>query len=211
MATPKILQLRDEIIELEKAKAILLAEKERLTNENKDLAESNTELRKRSEFSPSEYTEVEQGHIKKVEELSDEKQKIVKEKDDAEARLVEISKQLSDIANAIQSLEEKKKILEDAIPALVKEHNEIVMKVEKEKDSLQTIQKEKEETSVRLDGEIREKRKELREVILDTENRLVNVDKEERLIAIRQNDLEIYEKRLKAKYPDAVILPSVMN
>ena len=206
MALPRLLEIKDEIAALEVTKATLKAENERLQRENGDLAESNTELRKRSGFSPTEYKQVEKEHLATVDELDAKTSTLLKTESEVDKRLEEKCKRLSDLSAAIADLEERKAIIEQALPALAQEREDAEKATNEAKEALKTQQEGRRATITALDEEITLKRRELREIVISSENRLEEVRNEEALLSIKRSDLNIYEKRLREKYPDETII-----
>ena len=188
-------------MEMEVEKNKLHSEIERLQKEHNELTSTLSDLRKCILVDKGDYKLIEAERIAKIEGL-DEKLIDVKveleEKQNSVKNLVNSSNSLQQIIEILkkgaEKEGEKKKDLQTEIDSLVISLNQI-------KIAFQNEETEKRDLIRSLNAEIDEKKEELRVMREEYEAKRFEILKDERLLSIKRSDLEIYEMRMKKKYP----------
>ena len=192
----------EEIMEQEAKKTKLKIEVEVLETQRKELVEALTDLRKCIMVDKGDYGTTEAERIFKIEDL-----------DNAVAKLkVELETKQGELKNATQthnSLTVTSQALENQIEKLKNKKTDIEEELQKTTDSLdkfkisrQEEEEKKRVKSAELTMEIAELSKKLSVLNQEYETKRIHILAEERRISIRRSDLEIYEARLKRKFPN---------
>jgi chromosome segregation ATPase len=196
-----------EIMELEEKKSKLLSEIEVFENRKRELVETLDKIRKEVSVHGGDYDEITKQRIDVIDDLDEKFVSLQLETKDKEDKKELLSKTINNLLNSISEFtkeEENKKniknMLNSEIETLKSTLNEI------------KLQKNEEETKKRklldeITTELHDKKEELRRVKKESEEAKNYILKEERLLSIKRSDLEIYEARMRKKYPnDAFIL-----
>ena len=210
MAQTKALQLKDEILELEEKKKKLRVEVELLERRCNEKAEALTDLRASLFVAKPEYSEIEKEHRKEVEEYQEKVatlfERIENNQDIMKVLEVDLRRMRKDVGVARDDLDEIRMELIDKNIEL----EGVTGKLNDTKSVLSKEMLEKQEELAKLRVEISEVQGRLAYVIEDTDKRKEVVLKEEKLLAVRKKDLEIYEMRLRRKYPEEIyVLPEL--
>jgi len=195
-----------EKMELEEKKNKLLSEIEILTTQRNDLVSVISGIRKEVEVHGGDYAEITKERIKVTDEL-DEKFITLKEATDEKSQIqANLFKTINNLQNSIKELEEKeekkketKKQLSNEIEKLVSVTNELKINKQNEVEEKRLILKG-------LLDDLSETKKELREHRKEMHDKKEEILKEERLLGIKRSDLEIYEARMRKKYPHEVFI-----
>jgi hypothetical protein len=196
------LKTHKKVMEEKEEENKLLAEIEPLKKEKRELVETIKQLRKEVSVHGEYYRKITDERIEEVNKL-----------DEKFISLKELNEQLEE-KNKIQSvqnnnLQQANKKLEEKI--LEGEEREKLLNLELEtlKALSQTIRLSKEdyEDEKRIELrkiliELNEAREELRTIKKDAKQEMDRVVEENRLLGVRRNDLEIYESRMRKKYPN---------
>ena len=181
-------------------------ETELAEKQNREVSESLAEKRKLDTLSYKDCKKIEEEHIEEVEKLENEKVSLLVDIEKKQDEYNKLNSLISNFNNNVTFLEGK-------IPNLKKE-----LKYLKENKEFETLEfnKTKFEHETILLG-LAEEAKKQQDILIDIDNKLTSsrqalketiekINEENRLMSIRRKDLEIYEKRLRVKYPDDVIL-----
>ena len=192
----------EEIMEQEAKKTKLKIEVEVLETQRKELVEALTDLRKCIMADKGDYGTTEAERIFKIEDLDNEVVKLT-------VQVQEKQGTLKGVTNTHNSLTISSKALENQIEKLSKKKTDIEEELQKTSDSLDKVkiirQEEEEKRRVKvaeLIMEIDELSKKLGVLNQEYETKRIHILTEERRISIRRSDLEIYEARLKRKFPN---------
>ena len=202
MAEAKWMKGHKEKMELEEKKQKLLKELEPLRKEHFELSATLTDLRKCIVVDKGDYKLIEAERLNIIEELD---YKVIslrlefEEKQNAVKGLVNENNGLqTSIQNGEKELEKQKLIkteLQNEITKYSASLDDIKLALEKVKD-------EKRILISQLSEEASEKRKELSQMRKEYEEKRFELLRETRLLSIKRSDLEIYEARMRKKYPN---------
>jgi chromosome segregation ATPase len=192
----------EEIMKLEAQKNKLLQEIEPLTKEHLELSKSLNDLRKCIMVDQGDYKLIESERLNQIEELENKVVSLrieLEEKQDTVRNLSNKSNSLQNsIINDTKQIEKLKQIDNDLKEEIIKLSGE----VEEIKLSLQEKTDEKRIQIRDLTREVGEKQVELESMRKEYEEKRFEILKEERLLSIKRSDLEIYEARMRKKYPN---------
>jgi uncharacterized phage infection (PIP) family protein YhgE len=186
--------------------ALLKIENEKLEKQNKELAEAVSEKMKRLQFDLSDYKKIEQEHFNKVENLTNQAVELI-------SKVEEKQELFNKLNNNISILQEKEPILKDDINKTGINLTKLEDKLLKETEEFNKKKFNNEEFIKVLDKKIKEKQSELSKFDSDLEkckkefdDTLEKINEENRILSKKQRDLEIYELRLRKKYPNETII-----
>lgn len=195
------LKLHKEVMGLEEKKTKLLSEIELLQKRSSELSEAVTDLHKKTVVNRSDWKEVERERINQLDNLNEETVNLIMLNEEEKERRRKLSKELSNLQNSIQgntqaleNAEKRRSELNQSVDSISLVLDELGRAKKMEED-------ERRESIKRLSGELKQKKSELRETKNELSDIHDNILKENRLLSIRRSDLQIYEARLKKKYP----------
>lgn len=206
-STPTFSSRNLEAKQLADGNALKIQQKEVLEREIRELTAAKDSLILKIGHTPAEFDRVEKEHSTRMRGVEDATVK-------ARIELQDVEERLKDARVLLVVLEPKVKLLETQEASLKADVGVWIGR----KDSVISSTKEAERKYEQL---IKEKSGELSELskkataateaniifTSDMDRRMASVVEQERLISIRRNDLEIYEARLRKKYPnDPIIL-----
>ena len=198
---PKTLQLKDEVRALEERKAKLLSENEVLEKELTLKRESLGEVLKRLLAADPDYKEIEEGRLKEIDNYVGQRVVLVGEIETSEERKIRISREISNIESSIEKKTEDLKKVTEQLSAFSAEKNRVSDELREVKKEFEEARLEKEAVLARLTKEIKQAREDLRMVEHETKNKKEAIEREERVLGLKQRDLDIYLSRMKKKYP----------
>ena len=202
----QILDEGKKLRELRGEQAVLQQQNELLRQEQRELLDANSDIVKRLLTNAEDSDDIKRLHSEDIQAF--------------EGRNVVLLDEILERQGAL-------KALLDGISQSEQTAGQLTEDIERKKRELSTLETKNEVTLRKLKGAISEvvalENKLLQEVAIareelktvrtefiatkhDTEERIKVVEKEERLISIRRNDLEIYERRLRKQYPDAKLI-----
>jgi len=193
---------RDKILALKKEQADIAQKNDLLRLEQRDLSSSVEDLRKRSKFGPVEYMQVELEHTKRMEKIKGEIADFIMKKDEIQSNYSALH---ISYANKQKELKITKKLLEECNKELKSTNSELEStsnKLKTYKIELGNVILSNREKLQLVSVELKEKIKELQQVTEETLSKKKEIERESHVLAIRRSDLEIYEGRLRRKYPN---------
>jgi len=202
----KPLELRDEIMALEKRKAGLRQEIELLEREQKELADSNSDIRKRLLDGKEDITDVEKKHLTSIQVYEERSVALLDEIIARQESLKSLLRSLSTTENILGETQKKADKKEKELAEIECAFEEKVAVGNEDVRILAERLCVAEGHLALAKTELETAQKENIAVRHDTEQRIQKCEKEERLISVRRSDLEIYELRLRKQYPDATMV-----
>lgn len=202
----KILDLKDEINALEERKATLRVDVESLELSIKEKSESLADIRKRITATGGDYGTIESEHIRELDTLDSRVKGLRAEVETKEKSVKDLSDQYNSITSQIPEVTAQ---LDKAKKDLEKLELEITTKTEELNQTIIALDRDisdKRSELKFLNQEIKEAKTENARVTKDTEEKLESVAKEERLLSLKKRDIDIYEDRLRKKYPEETII-----
>jgi len=195
-----------EAKDLADGNALLIQQKEIIARELKELKTLKDEIVRKSGYTPAEYAKVEEGHFQRIKELED---RVVK----ARIEAGQLETMIEDKRTALKIMTANCEVLAPQLVSLVAD---IKVLTERKESAIKST----EEAVRKYDSLITERSKELalltNKVNVATEShiivtkkmekRIASVVEQERYLTIRRTDLEIYEARLRKKYPNENII-----
>ena len=187
--------------------ASLIRANEILKRENAEFIKIRQENMLRSTFTPEEYEKVEREHFARVKELEDRVIEARIEAGKLETAIVDKRASLKNMTAQEAILTPKLVTLESDIEILTKRRENAESSArEAESKYSDLITRKSTELSL-LTDKVNAAQNAHLIVSRETEKRMTSVVEQERTLSIRRTDLEIYEARLRAKYPrDPIIL-----
>jgi len=187
--------------------AQLRIENEQLEKQHKGLLERREDIIRKSGYTPAEYAKVEKEHFSRVKDIENkivegriELGKIEKTTQDKLASLKNISVQTQDLEPKLKTLKSDIEIL------TTRKENANNSAIEAETKYNNLIEEKSKELSTLTDKADKTKNANL-VMTQEMEKRIASVVEQERQLSIRRTDMEIYEARLRQKYPnDPIIL-----
>jgi chromosome segregation ATPase len=193
-------------MELEEKKNKLLSEIEILTKQRNELVATLSGLRKEVSVHGGDYDEITAERIKVTNDLDE---KFVTLKLETEKQTDE-RKQLASVNNNLQnSIERTESDIQKRETTKLKLKEEIenlTSTLDDLKISKQNEENEKRKTLRELKDELSETKEELRQHRKEIHDEKEEILKENRLLSIKRSDLEIYEARMRKKYPNDVFI-----
>ncbi|MES2216681.1 MAG: hypothetical protein V4481_05310 [Patescibacteria group bacterium] len=210
MQVPSTPTQSDKFMESKKladGNALKIQHKEKLECEIKDLQITKDELVKRTGYTPAEYKKIEDDHFKKMRALEEGTIK-------ARIELERINNSISDVKTELARLEarttvlrQEKEVMESDIKIMTSRKSELESSTIEASKNYDRLISEKSRDLAILDEKVGKKKNANALISKEMDERMATVIEQERLMAIRREDLEIYEARLRAKYPnDPIIL-----
>ncbi|MFA6078104.1 MAG: hypothetical protein WC724_03780 [Candidatus Paceibacterota bacterium] len=194
------------VMEMEARKNKLLVEIEPLKKEKEELIATIKKLNNEVFVHRKDYDKVTKDRIEVCDVLDEKKLSLEERNDFLNKNNVEQSSRL----NTLETLNKK---LEEAIKEREDEEKFIISEIEIQKSLLKTlkISKEKEENEKRIElrqliEELAKSKEELHKVKKETAEEKDHILEENRLLNIRRTDMEIYESRMRKKYPNEIFI-----
>lgn len=193
--------------ELADGNALKLQRKENLDRDVKALILAKEDIIRKSGYTPAEYKIVEDEHLRLVESAEDravrariDLKRLDTKTNEQSANLTHIATTATNLEASVVSLthdieilDERKRNAESATAEAIRKYTALI------------TDKSNEITSLTTEGE--KIKGDSNTISKDLTARLASVVEQERIASIRRTDLEIYETRLRAKYPnDSMIL-----
>ena len=186
--------------------ALLIQQKEIIARELKDLKNLKEEIIRKSGYTPAEYAKVEHEHYSRIKDIEDS---IVR----ARIELGQLENAIVDMRAGLKNMTAQEAVLAPKLEFLT---SDIKILTERKENAIKST----EEATRKYDALILQKSKELSLltskvnasaesnliVTKEMEKRLASVIEQERSLSIRRTDLEIYETRLRKKYPNEPII-----
>src|ERR1035437_2796789 len=193
--------------DLADSNASIIRTDEILKRENAGVIKIRQENMLRSAFTPEEYEKVEREHFARVKELEDRVIEARIEAGKLETAIVDKRASLKNMTAQEAILTPKLVTLESDIEILTKRRENAESSArEAESKYSDLITRKSTELSL-LTDKVNAAQNAHLIVSRETEKRMTSVVEQERTLSIRRTDLEIYEARLRAKYPrDPIIL-----
>ena len=193
--------------ELADSIASMRQEEEKLKLQVQGLREVKEEIIRKSGYTPAEYEKVEKEHFERVKGIENdivesriELGRLQSEVEDRVASLKVLSPQEANLQKKIDILENDLQILQER-----RENAESSTRLSESKYG-DLITRKSAELSL-LTDKVNTKQNAHLVMTQELEKRMSSVVEQERILAIRRTDLEIYEARLRKKYPnDPIIL-----
>ena len=193
--------------ELADDNALKIQQKEQLEREIDTLVLAKEDIIRKSGYTPAEYKIVEDEHLSNVEDTEDRAVRARIELEKLDKTISDRSANMTHIATTVSDLEAKSVVLTHDIGILEtrKQNAESASAEAIRKYTALITDKSNEITSLTSRGE--KIKGDSNTISKDLTARLASVVEQERIASIRRTDLEIYEARLRAKYPnDSIIL-----
>ena len=187
--------------ELEATIAVLRQEEEILKRSVAEKSESLSDLRSRILSVNPDYEIVEKEHIAEVEEYQEKKTSLLESIENEQVAVLSVMEERNGLSRTKEKLEKEILVLTENDRKIKAGIETGLPELEQLKSDIQKARVEKARTIRDLDEEIGKKAETLKAIMEDSEKRLKTVEKEERLLSIKKRDLEIYEVRLRKKYP----------
>lgn len=197
----KVSKERDSILTLKKEQADIAQNLDLLKREQKQLLDSNLDIRTRLLQGEGDIDEVEKKHLVSIQVYEERNIALLDEIISRQDSLKVLLNSSSNVEANLSNLESKCIKKNDE---LVKTEKQFKCAIERGIDEtrridleLRAIQEELAKTKRELD------KAQIENITIrnNTQERIKSVEKEERLLSIRRSDLEIYEMRLKKQYP----------
>lgn len=195
-------QNHSEILALENKKNKLKAEIEVFETQRKELTDTLTDLRKCIMADKGDYGTTEYERISKIEEMDSQIAKLTNSLEETESTL-------KGKIQSCDNLSIKSQALQNQIEKQLKQKAEVDEELDKTNKSLDKLklvrQEEEEKRRVRLAElimETKELSKKLDALRQEYETKRIHILAEERRLSIKRSDLEIYEARMRKKYPN---------
>lgn len=201
MAIVKTLQLKDEILALEERKAKMRSECEVLEKELTEKRESLGEVLKRLAVAEPDYKEIEQERLQEVDSYMGKSVSLREEIDKGEDRLRSIATESNNLTNNIEKNKESLKKSTLQLTAFTKEKEKVSNQLNTLKRKFEATEKDEKAILKRLTSEIRQARESLRLVENETIHKKSEIERESRVLGLKQRDLDIYASRMHKKYP----------
>jgi chromosome segregation ATPase len=187
--------------------ASMSVEHERLKLEIQGLREVKEDIVRKSGYTPDEYKKVEKEHFARIEGIENqiveakiELGRLQESVEDRRASLKVMSPQMQD-------LEKKIGVLESDLEVLVQRRADAESSARLAEGKYSELITRKSSELALLMDKVNAKQNAHLVMTQELEKRLASVVEQERALSIRRTDLEIYEARLRAKYPrDPIIL-----
>jgi chromosome segregation ATPase len=187
--------------------AKLRIERQQLEKENVEITKTLDEKRKSLNLDHNAFDKIEKEHLARVEELQNKIVDLINLVDNKSAEHKNISLVVSDLRGVFDKLKVSIPELKDKKGKLEVEFKDLVDKFNTEKANgevyLSALRDKSDKTFIELSGlekSVDEAKKELKST-------LEKIDEENKVLSVRKKDLEIYEARLRKKYPnDKIIL-----
>ena|SRR3990167_10517122 len=202
----RFLEEKDKILALKEEQAMIMQKSDLLRLEQRDLLSSVDDLRRRSKFPPTEYLKIESEHLKRMEDMENATARIVFEKDSAtellnttKHRYNKLSEEYNKVESSmaarkyeLQRIDNELQLIVDTLGTEDVKYNNIILSY---KNKIRD-----------LDSEINEKTNELQRTTAECRSMKENIERESNVLSIRRSDLEIYEARLRRKFPNEKII-----
>jgi chromosome segregation ATPase len=201
MSEAKWMKNHSKIMELEEKKNKLLADIETLMIEKRELVSTIKDLRKEVTVHGGDYDEITKERIKVTDELDEKHITLQIENEEKSIERSELFKTISNLQTSIKEFEEKEKKQKETKETLSDEIIKLNSILDELKLDKQNEEKEKSKLLKKITEDLNKAKDELRQVKKETDKNKDNIMKEERLLSIKRSDLEIYEKRMRKKYP----------
>jgi len=187
--------------------ALLIQAKEIILREIKELQNAKDEIVKKSGYTPAEYAKVEEEHYSRVKGIEDG---IVK----ARIEAGQLENTLVDKRAALLSMNAQEAVLAPKLDNLNRDIEILAERRENAESSARLAESKYSDLITRKSSELSLLTNKVNAaqnahlvVSREMEQRMASVVEQERALSIRRTDLEIYEARLRAKYPrDPIIL-----
>lgn len=186
--------------------AVLKQEKEILEREIRDLNMAKAEIIKNTGALPADYEKVKKEHFKKIEECENRAVIAKTALQDAEKLLVDKVAIIEQIASREANLRASIKVLESDIKILTERKDNLDKTCAEARNEYEFLIKEKSRELTLLNDAVTSASEAKIIVSREMDQRMAVVVEQERLASIRRTDLEIYEARLRAKYPNETIV-----
>jgi uncharacterized coiled-coil protein SlyX len=180
--------------------------KEVLEREIRELAIAKDELIRKSGYTPAEYKIIEDEHFARVETLEDSVIKAKIELEGLENTISDRKDSLSILSRSLgQSTTEMGRVQND-ISILTERKENLESSTIEAKNNYENLINEKSQELVLITNQINSTKNTEIAISADLNKRMASVVEQERLLSIRRSDLEIYEARLRRKYPNDTII-----
>ena len=186
--------------------AKLRIERKQLEKENIEITKTLDEKRKSLSLYRNAFDKIEKERLLNVEELKNKAADLTNKINDKNSEYKNISDIVSGFVASEQSLKISISSLEDKKIKLEREVKESTEKFNLDKSNSDTYIVSLREKSDKLFAEVSDLEKSLDEAKKDLKSVLERVAEENRVLSIRKKDLEIYEARLRKKYPEDKII-----
>lgn len=156
---------------------------------------------------PEHYKTLEDEHAKRMEEIDNQTVKAIQKRQTAEDGLAEAEKTLKAIIERTEKQETREKELNGSVASLEGIEKSLIASNDEKADKFATEKKQAEKELGDMRIEFERIKSASAKLDKNSKARHEKVVEEEALLGIRRSDLEIYETRLRAKYPnDSIIL-----
>jgi len=191
-----------EVMELELKKSQLHQELETLETQKRELVSTIATLRKEVFVHSGDYETVTQERVKTVDYLDEKFIELTENNEEQTLEQTSLSKRLSNLHNSLSLIDGQTSKGKVEKEELNKEIEVLTSSLDKLKLENQE-ETEKRRVEVReLNEELSESKEGLRVTKVELETRKADILKEERILSIRRSDLQIYEARMRKKYPN---------
>ncbi len=196
----------DEVMKLETEKTLLHADIESKRGEQAELSATLTDLRKCILVDRGDYKLIEAERIATIEEIDEKLVDLKIELEEKQGSVKNLSATATGLQNQIPVLE--KDIVKKTVQKteLTEEVKKLSTEVEKLKENHKNEAEEKRLTLKGLITEINSAREKTRTIKKEYEDTRLEILRETRLLSIRRSDLEIYEIRMRKKYPNETFI-----
>ena len=203
MDTKAIFAAGDRVRQLQMEAAVISQKNELLKREQVALLDSNSDIRKRLLDGKKDMVDVEKKHLTSIQVYEERGIALLEEIIERQEALKGLLKSVSETENQLSSVMAKNAEVGKEYTRIMAHTEEVEQKARKEQQELSAEIIQKRTDLIAVTKELNTARDENISVRLDTDERIKVCEKEERLISVRRNDLEIYETRLRKQYPDA--------
>ncbi len=178
-----------------------------LARQNAELISSKTDIEDQIRELSGHYARLEIELPARIEEISRNATKVsARKREEAETRIRDLTDSQTRVSGEVYRLENKERSLSESIGKMELIYTELERKSSELAKKIEDDTRRNSESNQRALSEISNtnKKKEVTETDLD--RRQARMEEEERSMTVRRTDLQIYELRLRKKYPNETII-----
>lgn len=204
--TPTLVDKQQEFKKISDDISLLKQQKETLTREVATLVQSREELIKKTGFAPHDYKKIEDEHSLRMQAFEDQVIQKKQEKTKLEIEITDLTQSRQALIEDIKKDEAYFTELQRVVPLNKAAAEEAIGKKDKHTKIFEEILAADEkklfdnrQALATLDQEYALK-------MTDLERKHTEIMEEERLLSIKRSDIEIYEERLRKRYPETTFI-----
>jgi len=202
----RLQEQHNEIMEMELQKAKLHSQIEQLEAQRNELSSTLSDLRRCIMVDKGDYKLLEVERINIIEKLDEQLIELKLEIEEKQKTSNGLTATSNNFRRLIEQSEKRKEKLTKEIILLQNDKHQQTEILNNLKIQTQKEETERREVIVNLQKQIDEMQNKLNEISSNYEEKRFNILKESRQLTIRRADLEIYEMRLRKKYPNETLI-----